>query len=83
MRIGRRWPEGAEPPSEIPEELRERIRGTEAERRRSGIPPAAWTLSYLEGSPVVELPGGPRLSLRPEPWPPEMEEDDEELFPGP
>lgn len=82
MRIGRRWPEGAEPPSEVPEELRARIREAEAARRRSGMPPDAWTLSYLEGSAVVELSGGPRLSLRPEPWLPDAEED-EDLFPGP
>jgi hypothetical protein len=53
MQLGTRWSAGAEPPARIPPELREEI--AEVEARLEDASTARWTLTWLEGRPVVEL----------------------------
>jgi hypothetical protein len=58
MQLGTRWSVGAEPPSRIPHELVAKIRLIE-----NGLAPDAaatlrWTLTWLEGRPLVELDDG-------------------------
>ena len=60
MQLGTRWSVGQPAPSRLPAELQERIREVEA-----GLPvpaegeyPMRWTLTWLEGRPIVELDDG-------------------------
>ncbi len=55
MQLGTRWGVGAEPPARLPAEFVEAIRAVEAE---VGDQPWRWTLTWLEGRPVVELDDG-------------------------
>lgn len=60
MRLGSRWPVGTTPPARLPEELLARIVEVEA-----GLPADTtlrWTLTWLEGRPLVELDDGTTLS---------------------
>ena len=54
MQLGTRWDVGAEPPSRLPEEFVARIR----EAEQTADPRWRWTLTWLEGRPVAELPDG-------------------------
>jgi hypothetical protein len=68
MRLGTRWVLGAEPPARLPDAVVAAIRTVEQDVA-SAAPPAAvsdaprgsdasarrWTLTWLEGRPVVEL----------------------------
>lgn len=65
MQLGTRWALGTTPPASLPTAVLDAIRDTEAEVR--GWAAAApgrdasalrWTLTWLEGSPVVELDDG-------------------------
>ncbi len=63
MQLGTRWMVGDEPPSRLPDDLKQAIRDTEA-----GLPPLAqgeypmrWTLTWLEGRARVELDDGTTL----------------------
>jgi hypothetical protein len=60
MQLGGRWSVGAEPPGRLPPDLLARIAEVEA-----ALPPDTtlrWTLTWLEGRPVVELDDGTTLS---------------------
>ncbi|WP_350349852.1 hypothetical protein ABIQ69_08120 [Agromyces sp. G08B096] len=56
MRLGTRWPFGAEPPASVPAELRDRIAAVEA--AHADGTGRNWTLTWLEGRPIAELDDG-------------------------
>jgi hypothetical protein len=59
MQLGSRWSVGQAAPARLPEELLAQIAEVEA-----GLPagtPLRWTLTWLEGRPVVELDDGTTL----------------------
>ena len=60
MRIGTRWGVGAEPPSTLHHGIRQAIRDEEQTLEELGADTAdwGWTLTYLEGEPVVTLDDG-------------------------
>ena len=53
MQLGRRWSVGDEPPARLEEPVRAAIRQVEGEL--DGVPTDGWrwTLTWLEGRPVV------------------------------
>lgn len=57
MQLGTRWPVGATPP-QLPDAMTDAIAHVEAEL--TGVDTAGWrwTLTWLEGKPVVELDDG-------------------------
>ena len=62
MRLGTRWPFGAEPPDSVPAELRHRIAAAEAAHQGDDGAHRHWTLTWLEGRPIAELDDGTRVS---------------------
>ncbi|QEO09719.1 hypothetical protein [Protaetiibacter larvae] len=58
MQLGTRWPVGGEVPARVSEELVARIREVEAELEDVDTTQWRWTLTWLEGRPVVELDDG-------------------------
>lgn len=54
MQLGTRWPAGSEPPSRLPENLVRAIRDVEA-GLETPTDDRFWTLTWLEGRPIVEL----------------------------
>jgi hypothetical protein len=60
MQLGTRWTVGQEPPSRLPDDLKQRISAIEAglEAPAEGQYPMRWTLTWLEGRPIVELDDG-------------------------
>lgn len=54
MRLGTRWRAGAEPPARLPDAVLAAIRSVEAEQA-GRLGDRSWTLTWLEGQPVVEL----------------------------
>jgi hypothetical protein len=65
MQLGTRWAVGAAAPDRIPQPIRAAIRTVEAELEDADQPTAgwAWTLTYLEGKPIVDLDDGTRIRL--------------------
>ena len=65
MQLGTRWPVGDEPPSRLPEVMVGAIADVESEL--DGVDTASWrwTLTWLEGRPVVELDDGTVLNYDP------------------
>jgi hypothetical protein len=65
MQLGTRWAVGAAAPDRIPEPVRAAIRTVEAELDGTDQPTAGWgwTLTYLEGKPIVDLDDGTRIRL--------------------
>lgn len=66
MQLGTRWTVGDQPPSSVPEALREQIAAVEAtipggQLAQVGKP--KWTLTWLEGRPVAELDSGVVVEL--------------------
>jgi hypothetical protein len=61
MQLGTRWAVGATPPDRLPPAMIAAVAEVEAEV--AGIDTAAWrwTLTWLEGRPVVELDDGTTL----------------------
>jgi hypothetical protein len=56
MQLGTRWSLGEEPPARLPADVVAAVRAVEAEvGDRDGW---RWTLTWLEGRPVVELDDG-------------------------
>jgi len=60
MRLGTRWSFGDEPPASVPAELRPLVAA--AEYRATDGEGRHWTLTWLEGRPIVELDDGTRIS---------------------
>ena len=65
MQLGTRWAVGATPPERIPQPVRAAVRTVEAELSESDQSTAGWgwTLTYLEGRPIVDLDDGTRIRL--------------------
>ena len=63
MQLGTRWDVGAEPPASLPEDVVRGVERVEGELEADGIDVTTWrwTLTWLEGSPVVELDDGTRV----------------------
>ena len=63
MQLGTRWSVGDEPPARLEEPVRAAICQVEAEL--DGIPTDGWrwTLTWLEGRPVVELDDGTSIRV--------------------
>lgn len=64
MQLGTRWPVGGETPSRLPDTVVTAVR--EVEAGLAGVDTAQWrwTLTWLEGNPVVELDDGTVIRLR-------------------
>jgi hypothetical protein len=58
MQLGTRWSVGDEPPSRLPVEVVEAIARVEGELAEVATDGWRWTLTWLEGRPVVELDDG-------------------------
>ena len=56
---------GAAAPDRLPEAMRAAVRTVEEELRDADQPTAGWgwTLTYLEGSPIVDLDDGTRIRM--------------------
>lgn len=54
MQLGTRWAMGSEPPARLPEQVISAIREVES-RDAAASPSRRWTLTWLEGRPIVEL----------------------------
>lgn len=65
MRIGTRWPVGGEAPASLPVGMRAAVDDEERALVELGADTAAWrwTLTWLEGLPVVELDDGTTIRL--------------------
>ena len=58
MQLGTRWEIGAEPPSRLPDAVVAAIAAVEIELAALDTTGWRWTLTWLEGRPVVELDDG-------------------------
>lgn len=67
MQLGTRWRLGAEPPKTVPDAVREALRiiETEVSSTVPGSDQWRWTLTWLEGRPVVELDDGTTIRVDP------------------
>lgn len=58
MQMGMRWAVGAEAPSRLPQLVIDAVRSVEVELEGIDTSLLRWTLTWLEGNPVVELDDG-------------------------
>jgi hypothetical protein len=58
MQLGTRWSVGDETPARLPEDVVAAVRSVEAELAGVDTTGWRWTLTWLEGRPVVELDDG-------------------------
>lgn len=58
MQLGTRWNVGAEPPARLPEAVVAAVAQVESELAGVSTAGWRWTLTWLEGRPVVELDDG-------------------------
>ena len=65
MQLGTRWSFGDTPPATLPEAVLGAILSTEADRTGSDTATWRWTLTYLEGKPVVQLDDGTTIRFDP------------------
>jgi hypothetical protein len=65
MQLGTRWSVGAEPPGRVPASLVAAIVDVETELDAVDTSSWRWTLTFLEGRPVVELDDGTVLRYEP------------------
>lgn len=65
MQLGTRWAVGATPPDRLPDAMRAAV--AEVEAGLGGIDTAQWrwTLTWLEGRPIVQLDDGTTLRYDP------------------
>ena len=65
MQLGTRWAVGATAPDRIPQPVLAAVRTVEAELEQSDVSTSgwSWTLTYLEGKPIVDLDDGTRIRL--------------------
>jgi hypothetical protein len=66
MQLGTRWPVGDEPPARLSDEVRDAVRAVEAEVQSFDTSTWRWTLTWLEGRPVVELDDGTTIRVAPD-----------------
>jgi hypothetical protein len=60
MQLGTRWSVGAQPPDRLPENVVAAVREVEAEL---GERDWRWTLTWLEGRPIVQLDDGTTIRV--------------------
>jgi len=65
MQLGTRWEIGAEPPARLPDSVIAAIATVEIELTGIDTTGWRWTLTWLEGRPVVELDDGTTLRYDP------------------
>jgi hypothetical protein len=67
MQLGKRWTFGQDAPASLPSVVTEAVRSVEAEVTAGGSDAAEWrwTLTWLEGKPVVELDDGTTVTYQP------------------
>jgi hypothetical protein len=65
MQLGTRWPVGGAVPDRIPPALARAIADVEAELAGTDTSAWRWTLTWLEGRPIVELDDGTTLRYDP------------------
>jgi hypothetical protein len=60
MQLGTRWPVGGAAPAALPDVVTAAVKAVEEELRADGVDASTWrwTLTWLEGKPVVELDDG-------------------------
>ena len=58
MQMGTRWAVGAEAPARLPQLVVDAVTSVEAELEGIDTSRLRWTLTWLEGNPVVELDDG-------------------------
>ena len=58
MKMGTRWAVGAETPARLPQLVVDAVKSIEAELEGIDTSLLRWTLTWLEGNPVVELDDG-------------------------
>jgi hypothetical protein len=63
MQLGTRWSVGAEPPATLPEAVVQAVAQVEGELAAFDTSTWRWTLTWLEGRPVVELDDGTTIRL--------------------
>ena len=61
MQLGTRWNVGAEMPTRLPDAVVAAVREVESELADVDTSAWRWTLTWLEGRPVVELDDGTTL----------------------
>ena len=65
MQLGTRWSVGDTPPARLPAEVVAAVGRTEAEVAELDTSAWKWTLTWLEGSPIVELDDGTTIRYDP------------------
>lgn len=67
MQLGTRWNVGGQAPERLPEAMVVAVRGVEEELAAESVDASTWrwTLTYLEGKPIVELDDGTSIHLDP------------------
>jgi hypothetical protein len=65
VQLGTRWAVRTPAPERLPEPMRASVRAVEEELQAAGQDVAGWgwTLTYLEGRPIVDLDDGTRIRL--------------------
>lgn len=63
MQLGTRWNVGVEPPSALPAPVANAVREVETELDGVDTSTWRWTLTWLEGRPVVELDDGTTIRV--------------------
>ena len=63
MQLGTRWPVGGETPPRLSETVAAAVRDVETELMDTDTTQWRWTLTWLEGRPVVELDDGTTIRL--------------------
>ena len=58
MQMGTRWSVGAETPARLPQLVVDAVKTIEAELEGIDTSLLRWTLTWLEGNPIVELDDG-------------------------
>lgn len=58
MQMGTRWAVGAEAPARLPKHVIDAVKSIEADLEGVDTSLLRWTLTWLEGNPVVELDDG-------------------------
>jgi hypothetical protein len=65
MQLGTRWEVGATPPDRLPDAMVAAIAGVEGEVAELDTAGWRWTLTWLEGRPIVQLDDGTTLRYDP------------------
>ncbi|MCU1412837.1 MAG: hypothetical protein JWN80_177 [Microbacteriaceae bacterium] len=66
MQLGTRWPVDGETPPRLPDSVVAAVRDVETELMDTDTTNWRWTLTWLEGKPVVELDDGTVIRVAPD-----------------